>query len=81
MKPFANFIGGQWVTSLDATQNINPSDARDVVGEYSIASTGDVAAAGEAARSALRGRRKRQPMLVPNCYRPSHKSFTRVVTN
>jgi aldehyde dehydrogenase (NAD+) len=36
MKP--NLIGGEWLPGERATRNINPSDTRDVVGEYALAS-------------------------------------------
>ena len=34
---FKNLIGGQWVEGVRASRNINPSDTRDVVGEYAQA--------------------------------------------
>ncbi|MDE2606915.1 MAG: aldehyde dehydrogenase family protein [Burkholderiales bacterium] len=34
---FKNLIGGQWVEGARASRNINPSDTRDVVGEYAQA--------------------------------------------
>lgn len=49
---FRNFIGGEWVAPTDAVQNINPSDTRDVVGEYARASRAQVEAAIAAAVTA-----------------------------
>jgi alpha-ketoglutaric semialdehyde dehydrogenase len=34
---FKNFIGGEWVEGARTSRNINPSDTRDVVGEYAQA--------------------------------------------
>lgn len=34
---FKNLIGGEWVEGARASRNINPSDTRDVVGEYAQA--------------------------------------------
>jgi acyl-CoA reductase-like NAD-dependent aldehyde dehydrogenase len=34
---FKNLIGGEWVESTRARRNINPSDTRDVIGEYAQA--------------------------------------------
>ena len=30
----ANFIAGRWVEGPDASDNIDPSDVSDVIGEY-----------------------------------------------
>lgn len=49
----ANLIGGRWLESGDAVENINPSDTRDVIGTYARASAADVKAAVEAARLAF----------------------------
>ena len=32
-----NFIGGEWLEGASVTRNVNPSDTRDVVGEYAQA--------------------------------------------
>lgn len=48
-----NYIAGQWVAGPDTTLNINPSDTRDVVGEYSRASRAQAEDAIAAARHAL----------------------------
>jgi aldehyde dehydrogenase (NAD+) len=37
MNPHLNFIGGEWVAGPRTQANINPSDTRDVVGEYTQA--------------------------------------------
>ncbi|AKJ31094.1 aldehyde dehydrogenase family protein [Caldimonas brevitalea] len=44
-----NLIGGAWVDATRASRNLNPSDTRDVVGEYAQA---DVEQAGEAVAAA-----------------------------
>ncbi len=49
---FKNFIGGEWVAGPRASRNINPSDTRDLVGEYAqadAAQTRDAIAAATAA--------------------------------
>lgn len=47
-----NLIGGQWVEGGDATDNINPSNTNDIVGQYASASRGDAEAAIKAAQEA-----------------------------
>ncbi len=47
-----NLIGGDWVESPDVTQNINPSNTGDVVGEYARADAAAVDVAVAAARDA-----------------------------
>jgi alpha-ketoglutaric semialdehyde dehydrogenase len=34
---FKNLIGGEWVEGPRVSRNINPSDTRDVVGEFAQA--------------------------------------------
>jgi alpha-ketoglutaric semialdehyde dehydrogenase len=46
---FKNLINGQWVEGAATTRNINPSDTRDVIGEYAQA---DAAQAREAVAAA-----------------------------
>jgi len=46
---FKNLINGEWVDGLRVSRNINPSDTRDLVGEYAQA---DAAQAGEAVGAA-----------------------------
>lgn len=49
----ANLIAGEWTASADASRNINPSDTRDVIGEYSRGTAADVKTAVAAAKQAL----------------------------
>jgi acyl-CoA reductase-like NAD-dependent aldehyde dehydrogenase len=48
-----NFIGGEWVESKDHTQDLNPSNTKDVVGEYPRASAADAEKAIAAAKAAF----------------------------
>ena len=50
-----NLIGGEWVAGASATANRNPSDVRDVIGEYAQADAGETRAAIVAARQAFAG--------------------------
>jgi acyl-CoA reductase-like NAD-dependent aldehyde dehydrogenase len=47
-----NFIGGEWVAAKTAAPNINPSDLKDVIGEYARATKADAEAAIAAAKAA-----------------------------
>ena len=47
-----NYINGRWVDGVDGIADVNPSDTRDVVGEFAQASTAQVAEAVNAARGA-----------------------------
>ena len=47
-----NYINGRWVEGVDRILDVNPSDTRDVVGEFAQASTVQVAEAVDAARRA-----------------------------
>ena len=47
-----NYINGRWVDGVDNIPDVNPSDTRDVVGEFSQASTAQVEEAVDAARKA-----------------------------
>lgn len=49
------FINGQWSDRGTPVPNMNPSDTKDVIGEYAWGSVADVEAAGAAARDALPG--------------------------
>jgi aldehyde dehydrogenase (NAD+) len=49
----ANLIAGSWQASNDAVANINPSDTRDVIGEYARASAAEADSAIAAARHAF----------------------------
>jgi acyl-CoA reductase-like NAD-dependent aldehyde dehydrogenase len=51
---FKNLIGGEWVEATRVSRNINPSDTRDVVGEYAQGSADD-------ARQAIAAATKAQP--------------------
>lgn len=48
-----NYIAGEWVAGDDINLDVNPSDTKDVVGEYAFASAAQVADAAAAARKAL----------------------------
>ena len=50
-----NFIGGQWLAGARSQANINPSDTRDVVGEYALADTAQARLAVDAAAEAAPG--------------------------
>ncbi len=47
-----NYINGRWVDGVDNIPDVNPSDTRDVVGEFSQASTAQVEEAVDAAHKA-----------------------------
>ncbi len=48
-----NFIGGEWVAGARTVPNINPSDTRDVIGEYAQAGPAQAQAAVSAASAAF----------------------------
>jgi acyl-CoA reductase-like NAD-dependent aldehyde dehydrogenase len=48
-----NLINGEWVDGARASRNVNPSDTRDVVGEYAQADAAQAKAAIAAARAAF----------------------------
>ncbi|PIM52271.1 aldehyde dehydrogenase family protein [Roseateles chitinivorans] len=50
---FKNLINGEWVDGPRASRNINPSDTRDLVGEYAQADVAQTRAAIAAARAAF----------------------------
>ncbi|WP_322040179.1 aldehyde dehydrogenase family protein [Burkholderia diffusa] len=50
---YRNFIDGAWLEGGDAARNINPSDTRDVIGEYARASSNQAEHAIAAAHAAL----------------------------
>lgn len=50
---FKNFIGGTWLAGQGASRNINPSDTRDLVGEYAQADAAQARAAIAAAEAAF----------------------------
>jgi len=49
---FKNLIGGEWVAGARASANINPSDTRDVIGEFAQADAAQARDAIAAARAA-----------------------------
>src|ERR1700682_305223 len=49
-----NYVGGEWVGAANATLNRNPSDLKDVIGEYADAEARHVEQAVEAARLAFK---------------------------
>lgn len=48
-----NFIGGEWVAGARSVPNINPSDTRDVIGEYALADAAQARSAVQAAAAAF----------------------------
>ena len=52
---FKNYINGEWVDSDRVYRNINPSDIRDLVGEYALADADQALAAVTAASRAQQG--------------------------
>jgi len=50
---FKNLINGEWVDGPRASRNINPSDTRDLIGEYAQADVAQARAAIAAARAAF----------------------------
>lgn len=48
-----NLIGGEWCDAADVTQNVNPSDTREIVGLYARGGAADAQHAVEAARAAF----------------------------
>ena len=53
MSEHRNLIGGEWVAGARTQKNVNPSDTRDVVGEYALADAAQARAAVEAAHAAF----------------------------
>jgi len=53
MKTHANYINGEWREAAQAAPNINPSNVRDIVGEYARADEGQLRVAIAAARAAF----------------------------
>lgn len=50
---YDNYIGGEWVRGADINVNINPSDTRDIVGEYARADAAQAELAVDAAFDAI----------------------------
>jgi aldehyde dehydrogenase (NAD+) len=51
--PFKNFIAGEWIAASEAAPDVNPSNTKDVVGEYPRANKADVERAIAAAKQAF----------------------------
>jgi acyl-CoA reductase-like NAD-dependent aldehyde dehydrogenase len=56
-----NLIGGEWIAAKTAAPNINPSDLKDVIGEYARATKADAEAAIAAAKAASYGFARSNP--------------------
>lgn len=67
IEEFTNYIDGEWVESAarKTFDNINPADARDVVGRFQASTPADARAAAKAAAAAFAGR-KRTPISRRN---------------
>ena len=52
---FDNFINGEWVQGVATRPNVNPSDTKDIIGEYAQADVAQTEAAIAAASAAARG--------------------------
>ncbi|MFZ2989358.1 aldehyde dehydrogenase family protein [Ideonella sp.] len=50
---YKNLINGEWVDGVRSSRNINPSDTRDVVGEYAQADASQARSAVDAAQAAF----------------------------
>ena len=55
MDRFDNFIGGEWVQGAGTQPNVNPSDTRDIIGEYAHADAEQTRQAIAAAAAAAPG--------------------------
>lgn len=53
MSAFQNFIGGELVSSTNASRNINPSNTNDVIGDFASGSKADADRAVAAAKAAF----------------------------
>ena len=51
-RRFGNLIGGEWIEGESWSENLNPSDLDDVVGEYAQGTAEDLNKAGAAAKAA-----------------------------
>ena len=47
-----NYIAGEWTASEHSIDNLNPSDTRDIIGQFAQASRADLDRALDAAKSA-----------------------------
>jgi len=52
-QPHKNYIGGAWAEGAKIADDINPSDTKDVVGQYAYADAGQANAAVMAAKDAF----------------------------
>ena len=50
---YKNLIGGEWVEGASATPNVNPSNTKDIVGQYARASRAQADEAVAAAKAAF----------------------------
>ncbi|SIO50815.1 aldehyde dehydrogenase (NAD+) [Rhodovulum sp. ES.010] len=48
-----NLVAGEWISAADFSENLNPSDISDIIGQYARGSANDVDTAARAARAAL----------------------------
>ncbi len=55
MDQYRNFLGGQWMDGAGFRKNINPSNTRDVIGEFATADAAAVSSAVSAAAEAFPG--------------------------
>ena len=53
---FDNWIAGEWVGSDERTENINPSDTRDLIGLYAQANVDDLERSVKIGRASCRER-------------------------
>ena len=63
MKTYDNLINGNWISSANSAENINPSNLDDVVGAFSQATMDDVDSAVLAAREAFTSWSNNSPQL------------------
>ena len=61
MTVHQNFIAGEWTKAANAGPNINPSDLKDVIGDYARATRADAEAAIAAAKAAFPGYGRSNP--------------------
>ena len=55
MTIYKNYIEGEWVSSAEIFNNINPSDTADIIGEYAQADKAQTEQAIESAARAFEG--------------------------
>ncbi len=56
MQQFGNYINGSFTPALDGRvfRNVNPADSRDIIGEFPLSTSADIAAAVESAHNAFK---------------------------